>query len=207
MKHELVKMEYRYDSLEPYLDAKTMEIHHSKHHQTYVDKLNSALEPYAGLQKLKLLELLQKLDIVPEAGRTAVKNHGGGVYNHNFFWTILKKDVKMAKEIGAAIDKKFGSFEKFKEQFTAAALNRFGSGWAWLVLNNGQLEILSTPNQDSPVSEGKIPLLTIDVWEHSYYLLYQWQRAKYVEAFFHIINWDTVNKYYKDALKGKTFQE
>jgi Fe-Mn family superoxide dismutase len=205
MKHELIKLPYAYNSLEPYIDEATMKLHHDKHHQTYVDKLNAALEPFAGLQKLKVDELLKGLDKVPEAGRTAVKNHGGGVYNHNFFWATLKKDVKVAKEIGAAIDKEFGSFDAFKKAFIDSALKLFGSGWTWLVLSNGKIEIINLPNQDSPISVGKIPLITLDVWEHSYYKKYENRRAEYAEAFFHVINWDAVNKLYKDGLKGKSF--
>lgn len=205
MKHELMKLPYAYNALEPYIDEATMKLHHDKHHQTYVDKLNAALEPYTGLQKLKVDELLKTLDKVPEAGRTAVKNHGGGVYNHNFFWTTLKKDVAVAKEIGAAIDKEFGSFDAFKKQFIDSALKLFGSGWTWLVLNNGKLEIVNMPNQDSPISVGKIPVLTVDMWEHAMYVKYQNRKAEYLEAFFHVINWDAVNKLYKDGLKGKSF--
>ena len=203
MKHELPKLGYEYNALEPYIDEQTMKIHHDKHHQTYVDKLNAALEPFAGLQKLKVEELLQKLDTVPEAARNAVKNNGGGVLNHTMFWTVLKKDVKMPKEIAAAIDKDFGSFENFKKTFSDAAMNRFGSGWAWLVLNKGKLEIVSTANQDTPLSEGKTPILLIDVWEHAYYLKYQNRRAEYVENFWKVINWDQVNKNYKDGSKKK----
>jgi len=205
MKHELMKLPYAYNALEPYIDEATMKLHHDKHHQTYVDKLNAALEPFAGLQKLKVEELLKNLNAVPEAGRTAVKNHGGGVYNHNFFWTILKKDVAITKDVGAAIDKEFGSFENFKKQFIDSALKLFGSGWTWLVLNNGKLEIINLPNQDSPISVGKIPILTVDMWEHSMYLKFQNRKAEYLEAFFHVINWEAVNKLYKDGLKGKSF--
>jgi len=201
MKHELMKLPYAYNALEPYIDEATMKLHHDKHHQTYVDKLNAALEPYPGLQKLSVEELLKTLDKIPEAGRTAVKNHGGGVWNHNFFWTIMKKDVKVPKEIGLAIDKSFGSFENFKKQFTENVLKLFGSGWTWLVLSNGKLEIINLPNQDNPMSIGKIPVLTIDVWEHAYYKKYENRRAEYLEAFFHVINWEHINKLYKDALK------
>jgi len=201
MKHELPKLPYAYNALEPYMDELTVKIHHDKHHQTYVDKLNAALEPFAGLQKLKVEELLKDLSKVPEAGRNAVKNHGGGVYNHNLFWEILKKDVPITKTMSDAINKDFGTFDNFKKQLTDSALNRFGSGWAWLVVNKGKLEIISTANQDCPLSEGKVPILMIDVWEHSYYLKYQNRRAEYVENFFHIINWKEVEKKYKDALK------
>ena len=201
MKHELPKLPYAYNALEPYMDELTVKIHHDKHHQTYVDKLNAALEPFAGLQKLKIDELLKDLTKIPEAGRNAVKNNGGGVYNHNLFWEILKKDIPITKTMSDAITKSFGTFDNFKKQLTDAALNRFGSGWAWLVVSNGKLEILSTANQDTPWSEGKTPILLIDVWEHSYYLRYQNRRAEYIENFFNIINWNEVEKKYKAALK------
>lgn len=201
MKHELPKLPYEYNALEPYMDELTVKIHHDKHHQTYVDKLNAALEPYAGLQKLKIEDLLKDLNKIPEAGRTVIKNHGGGVYNHNLFWTLLKKDVKLPKEIAQAVDKEFENFENFKKQFIDTALKLFGSGWTWLVLSNGKLEIINLPNQDTPISIGKIPILTVDMWEHSMYLKYQNRKAEYLEAFFHIINWDAVNKLYMEALK------
>jgi len=201
MKHELKPLPYAYNALEPYIDEATMKLHHDKHHQTYVDKLNAALEPFAGLQKLSVEELLKGLDKVPEAGRTAVKNHGGGVWNHNFFWTIMKKDAKISKVIGAAIDKEFGNFDTFKKKFTDSALALFGSGWTWLVLSNGKLEIINLPNQDNPMSTGKVPILTVDMWEHSMYLRYFNKKADYLEAFFHVINWDQIEKNYKEAMK------
>ncbi len=205
MKHELPKLPYEYNALEPYMDELTVKIHHDKHHQTYVDKLNAALEPYPELQELQIEELLKDLNKIPEVGRNAIKNHGGGTYNHTLFWTTLKKDVKMSKEIGVVIDKEFGNFDNFKKQFIDSALKLFGSGWTWLVLSNGKLEIINLPNQDSPLSIGKIPILTVDMWEHSMYLKYQNRKPEYLEAFFHIINWDAVNKLYKDGLKGKSF--
>jgi Fe-Mn family superoxide dismutase len=198
MPHELPKLAYSYDSLEPFIDAKTMEIHYSKHHKTYVDKLNAALEKHPEFQKKKVEDLLMGLNKVPEDIRTAVRNHGGGVFNHNFFWQILKKGTKPKAEIEKAIIKKFGSFDEFKKQFTDKATTLFGSGWTWLVMNNKkELEIMQTSNQDSPISQGKIPLITIDVWEHAYYLKYQNRRAEYIEAFFNVINWDKVNELYK----------
>ncbi|HEY9705733.1 MAG TPA: Fe-Mn family superoxide dismutase [Allocoleopsis sp.] len=203
MKHELPKLTYKYDALEPFIDAKTMEIHHTKHHQTYVDKLNAALEKYPKLQDKKVEELLKDLTKVPEDIRNAVRNHGGGHFNHAMFWLLLKKDVKITKTMNDAITKDFGSFDNFKKQFTDAALNRFGSGWAWLVLNGKKLEIVSTANQDCPISEGKTPILGIDVWEHAYYLKYQQKRAEYVENFFSVINWTQVEKNYKDATSSK----
>jgi superoxide dismutase, Fe-Mn family len=201
MKHELMKLPYAYNALEPYMDELTVKLHHDKHHQTYVDKLNAALEPYAGLQKLTVEELLKDLNKIPEAGRTAVKNHGGGTYNHNLFWEILKKDVQITKTMSEAINKDFGNFENFKKQFTDSALKLFGSGWTWLVVSDGKLEIINLPNQDNPMSIGKIPILTIDMWEHSMYLKYQNRKAEYLEAFFHIINWKEVEKKYLEALK------
>jgi Fe-Mn family superoxide dismutase len=195
MAHELPKLGYSYDSLEPHIDAKTMEIHHTKHHQAYVDKLNNAIAGHPGLQDKSAEELLMGLERLPEEIRTAVRNNGGGHVNHTFFWTILKKDVKPTGAVLKAIEKSFGSFEKFRQAFTAAATAHFGSGWAWLVLNGKKLEITTTANQDSPLSKGMIPLLCIDLWEHAYYLKYQNRRAEYAEQFFNVINWDRVNEH------------
>ncbi|HIH31194.1 TPA: superoxide dismutase [Candidatus Woesearchaeota archaeon] len=194
MKHELPKLGYAYDALEPYIDARTMEIHYTKHHQTYVDKLNAVLEKHPELQNKKVEELLKDLNSVPEDIRNAVRNHGGGHFNHSMFWKLMKKDVAIPEKLAAAIDKDFGSFDNFKKVFTDAALNRFGSGWAWLVLNKGKLEILSTANQDCPISDGKIPILGLDVWEHSYYILYNWRRADYISAWWNVVNWEEVEK-------------
>lgn len=201
MKHKFPEIEYGYYALEPYIDAKTMEIHHSKHHKAYFDKFNTALEGYENLQQKNPEELLKNLDSIPEKIRTAVIDNCGGHVNHSFFWQILKKDVKPKGEILEALNKKFGSFEKFKEEFSKKAVTQFGSGWAWLVLNNGELEVISTSNQESPLSQGKIPLLTLDVWEHAYYLKYQNRRAEYVENFFNVINWKNVNELYIDVKK------
>jgi Fe-Mn family superoxide dismutase len=205
MKHELPKLGYGYDALEPYIDAKTMEIHYTKHHQAYIDKLNAALEKHPELQEKKAEELLKDLNKVPEDIRNAVRNHGGGHLNHSMLWELMKKDVEMSENINAAIDESFGSFENFKKAFTDAALNRFGSGWAWLVLNKGKLEVVSTANQDCPLSDGKIPVLGVDMWEHSMYLKYQNRKAEYLEAFFHVINWDFVEELYGLALKNHSF--
>ena len=194
MKHRLPELSYPYDSLEPYFDAKTMEIHHMKHHQAYVDKLNVALEGQEELAEKSVEELLQNLDAVPNNIMVALRNHGGGHFNHSFWWPILKKDVKAEGEIIEAINRKFGGFDKFKEEFTKAATGLFGSGWAWLVVNQGELEIIQTANQDSPISQNRTPLLGIDVWEHAYYLKYQNRRPEYIEAFFNVINWEQVNK-------------
>lgn len=200
-KHELPALPYPADALEPHIDAQTMEIHHGRHHNTYVTKLNEALEGHADLQEKSVEELISNLEAVPESIRTAVRNNGGGHANHSLFWQIMSPNGggQPSGELAEAIDKKFGSFEQFKEQFTQAALNRFGSGWAWLVVNNGELEVTSTPNQDSPLMEGKTPILGIDVWEHAYYLKYQNKRPDYVKAFFNVINWDEVARRYQAA--------
>lgn len=200
MKHTLPELGYAYDALEPFIDTRTMEIHHTKHHQTYVDKLNGALEGHDQLQKLSIEKLVRNLSEVPESIRDAVRNHGGGHYNHSLFWPLLKKNMAPR---GAAIDaiaRKFGSFDKFKADFSRAATLLFGSGWAWLTVNKGELEILTTPNQDNPVSQGSIPILGIDVWEHAYYLKYQNRRPDYLAAFFEIINWEQVDELYRKVV-------
>jgi len=194
MKHQLPILNYGYDSLEPFIDARTMEIHHKKHHQAYVDKLNLALEKYPEFQKLSVEELIKNLNKIPEDIRVAVKNNGGGHFNHSIFWKILKKDVKISGKILLDINKFFGSFENFRKEFTDSALKLFGSGWTWLVLNNKRLEIINTANQDNPLSDKKIPILCLDLWEHAYYLKYQNRRSEYIDAFFNIINWEEVNK-------------
>lgn len=201
MKHELPKLEYGYDTLEPFIDAKTMEIHHTKHHQAYIDKLNEALLKHPEIADKTVEELLaNNLKIVPEDIKTAVRNHGGGHLNHSLFWQLLKKDVKISSNFSKIIEKSFGSFDKFKEQFNNAALTRFGSGWAWLVLNKGKLEVYNTANQDSPLMEGKIPILGLDVWEHAYYLKYQNKRLDYINAFWNVINWDKVEEIYEENI-------
>lgn len=199
MTFTLPKLPYAYNALEPVIDTKTMEIHHTKHHQTYVDKLNLALEKYPELQKKKVEELLKDLSKIPEEARNAVRNHGGGHYNHSLFWELMTPNIKDREAKGKvveAINKEFGSFDKFKEAFNNAGLNRFGSGWAWLVSHKGKLEICSTANQDCPISEGKIPLLGLDVWEHAYYLRHQSNRKAYVESFWNVVNWKKVNELY-----------
>src|SRR5699024_8222736 len=167
-----------------------------KHHNTYVTKLNGALEGHADLQNKSLDELISNLDSLPESIRTAVRNNGGGHANHSLFWTVLSPNGggEPTGELATKINEKFGSFDKFKEEFAAAAAGRFGSGWGWLVLHNGELEIMSTPNQDSPLMEGKTPLLGLDVWEHAYYLNYQNRRPDYIAAFWNVVNWDEVAK-------------
>ena len=199
MKHSLPALPYAYDALEPFFDAQTMEIHHTKHHQTYVDKLNAALDGQEKLQKLSAEDLLKDLNSVPENIRTAVRNHGGGHFNHSFWWPMLRKDVRYGGEVAKAIDSKFGGYDEFKDKFSASAGLLFGSGWTWLVFSNGALEIMTTPNQDSPLSQGKAPIFGIDVWEHAYYLKYQNRRPDYINAFFNVVNWEQVNENFKAA--------
>lgn len=201
MTHELPELGYEYNALEPFVDAKTMEIHHSKHHQAYIDKLNAALEKYPELKDKDVSELIKDLDSVPEDIRTAVRNHGGGHSNHSFFWKILKKDTKgKDTPFQQALHEKFQSFEAFEEAFTEVAMGVFGSGWAWVVVNeNKELELIGTLNQDSPLSENKIPIIGLDVWEHAYYLKHQNKRADYVKDFLEVMNWDQANENYKEA--------
>jgi len=199
MAYSLPDLPYAFDALEPHIDAKTMEIHHDKHHNAYVSKLNAALEGHDDLASKNVEELIADLGAVPEDIRSAVQNNGGGHANHSLFWSVMKKDVEFSGEIEQAINDKFESLDKFKEEFSKAAATRFGSGWAWLVVNNGELEIMSTANQDSPLSENKTPILGLDVWEHAYYLKYQNKRPDYIEAFFNVINWEQVNTNYKSA--------
>lgn len=202
MTFQLKPLHYEYNSLEPYIDETTMKIHHDKHHQIYTDKLNDAIKNHQELQKKKVEELLENINSIPGEIKQAVINYGGGYLNHSFFWEILKKDVKPSKEIEKELISKFGSFDSFKEHFTKSATNLFGSGWTWLVFNEKkELEIIQTKNQDSPLSIGMTPLLTIDIWEHAYYLKYQNKRAEYIENFFHVINWDKVNELFVKAKK------
>jgi len=190
----LPALPYAFDALEPHIDAKTMEIHHGRHHQAYVTNLNKAVSTNADLAKTSLNELIRHLDDVPEAVRTAVRNNGGGHYNHTLFWRLMKKGGggQPKGALAKAIDGKFGSFDKFKTDFSDTAMKTFGSGWAWLIIEGKDLKIVSTPNQDVPLAHGKHPILGLDVWEHAYYLKYQNKRADYVAAFFNVINWDTV---------------
>ena len=187
---ELPKLNYKYNALEPYIDEETMRIHHSKHHQAYTDNFNKAI----GETEESAEDIIADIDEISEDKRTAVRNNGGGYINHKLFFSLLKKDVECRGEILRAINKKFGSFDKFKEEFGNAAKTQFGSGWAWLVVDEGELKIVKTSNQDSPLSDGRKPILCIDVWEHSYYLKYQNRRSEYVENFFHVINWNKVNE-------------
>jgi Fe-Mn family superoxide dismutase len=201
MAHELPRLDYDYDALEPHIDAKTMEIHHARHHAGYVARLNAALEGHPELQKRSITELLCDLDAVPAAIRAEVRNHGGGHFNHSLLWKSLKPrgGGEPSGELAEAIRGTFGSFEELKARMTRAALERFGSGWAWLYLEGGELEIGSTPNQDSPVLEGGKPILGLDVWEHAYYLKYQSRRVEYVEAFWNVVDWRQVTESFKKA--------
>jgi Fe-Mn family superoxide dismutase len=204
MTHECPPLPYAYDALEPHIDEMTMRIHHDKHHQAYVDNLNKALEGNAELQAKSIESLIKDLSAVPEAIRTAVRNNGGGHYNHSLFWTLMAPNAGGAPEgeLAGAIDGAFGSFDGFKEQFGKAAMGRFGSGWAWLCVDDtGKLMITSTANQDCPLSEGLTPILGLDVWEHAYYLKYQNRRAEYVSAWWNVVNWKAVADRFAAARK------
>lgn len=200
MSYTLPDLPYKYDALEPHIDAKTMEIHHDKHHGGYVEKLNGALKGHDDLISMDVVELISNLDKVPEDIRTAVRNNGGGHANHSLFWTIMSPDGggEPSGELAEAISKTFGSFTDFQGKFKEAALGRFGSGWAWLCYQDGKLHICSTPNQDSTVMEDKshAPVLGLDVWEHAYYLKYQNKRPDYVDAWWNVVNWPQVEKYF-----------
>jgi superoxide dismutase, Fe-Mn family len=199
--HELPKLPYAYDALEPHIDARTMEIHHTKHHAAYVTNLNGALEKHPELQARSIEDLLRGIDQVPEDIRGVVRNHGGGHANHSLFWEIMGPDGGGVPTgaLGDALMGTFGSFESFKEKLADAAAKRFGSGWAWLTLQGGKLEVSSTANQDSPLMEGKTPLLGVDVWEHAYYLKYQNRRPEYVQAWWHAVDWAAVSKRFDAA--------
>ena len=201
MTYQLPKLPYGYDALEPYIDVETMHIHHEKHHNTYVTNLNAAIEKHPELGSKSIEELIADIDALPEDIRTAVRNNGGGHANQTFLWEIMapKAGGEPVGELKTAIDEAFGSFTDFKAKFKAAATTRFGSGWAWLVLKDGKLEIISTPNQDSPLMEGLTPILGLDVWEHAYYLNYRNVRPDYVDAFWNVVNWDKVNELYLAA--------
>lgn len=196
--HTLPKLEYAYNALEPYIDEQTMTIHHTKHHQAYIDKLNGAIKG-TKFENMDINDVLKKINEVPENIRTAVRNHGGGHSNHAFFWKIMapKAGGEPKGKIADAIKKTFGGFDKFKEEFTNAGLNRFGSGWAWLVLNTGKLEVYSTANQDSPLMENKVPILGVDVWEHAYYKKFGPARGEYIATWWNVVNWHQVEENYK----------
>jgi Fe-Mn family superoxide dismutase len=202
MAFELPALPYAYDALEPYVDAQTMTIHHTKHHQAYTTNLNAALDKHPEWHKRSIEDIVANLADVPEDIRTAVRNNGGGFYNHNLFWAWMAPGAGGAPTgaIAAAIDAAFGDFASFKEKFSNAAKGQFGSGWAWLVVNaQGSLEVVGTANQDNPLTQGKKPVLGLDVWEHAYYLKYQNRRPDYVEAFFSVINWARVNELFAAA--------
>ena len=201
MTYTLPDLPYAYDALEPYIDEETMHLHHDKHHNTYVTNLNAAIEKHPELGEKTVEELLADFSSVPEDIQTAVRNNGGGHANHTFFWEILGPNAggEPTGAIKEAIDEAFGSFEDFKEEFKTAATGRFGSGWAWLVVKDGKLAITSTANQDSPLMDGQIPVLGLDVWEHAYYLKYKNVRPEYINAFWSVVNWDKVNEYFAKA--------
>lgn len=196
MTFKLPELNYGYDQLEPYIDTRTMEIHHTKHHQAYINNLNAALEGHEDLKQLTIEELLTNLEGIPEGIRMAVRNNGGGHLNHTMFWEIMSPNGggEPTGELMEMINRDFGSFEEFKAEFKKAALSRFGSGWAWLVLDGDKLKVVSTPNQDNPISDGLNPILGIDVWEHAYYLKYQNLRPDYVDAWFNVVDWTKVGK-------------
>ena len=200
MAFKLPELTYAYDALEPHIDAKTMEIHHSKHHNTYVTNLNAAVEGTEYADK-DINELIANIDALPADKQTAVRNNGGGHANHTLFWELIAPGGSNTPvgEVAAAIDAKFGSFDAFKEEFAKAATTRFGSGWAWLIVDGDGVAVTSTPNQDSPVMEGKTPILGLDVWEHAYYLNYQNRRPDYSGAFWNVVNWDVVEAKFQAA--------
>jgi superoxide dismutase, Fe-Mn family len=193
-KYTLPDLSYDYAALEPHIDAKTMEIHHTKHHQTYIDKLNAALEGHDDLYTEDVDDLLRNFSSVPADIQGAVRNHGGGHSNHSLFWTVMGPDGggEPSGDLAAAIDTSFGSLKEFQEKFNDAAVAQFGSGWAWLVVDGGSLAVINLPNQDSPLLDGKTPILGLDVWEHAYYLNYQNKRPDYIQAWWNTVNWDAV---------------
>lgn len=201
MAHELPPLPYAANALEPHIDEMTMQIHHDRHHGTYVNNLNTALEGHPDLQSKSIEDLLGSIDSVPDSIRTAVRNNGGGHANHSMFWQIMSPNGggQPTGALADAISATFGSFDNFKSEFAKAAATRFGSGWAWLVMDNGKLSIMSTPNQDNPMMEGKKPIFGLDVWEHAYYLKYQNKRPDYVSAFWNVVNWAEVNQRYEAA--------
>ncbi|MDP2677060.1 MAG: superoxide dismutase [bacterium] len=199
--HQLPQLSYGYAALEPYIDARTMEIHYTKHHQAYVDKLNTALEGHADLQIKTIEELLRDITSVPEDIRQAIINNGGGHANHSLFWACMNPEGggEPLGVIGGTIQNEFGGFETFKEEFTRAATGRFGSGWAWLTKSGSSLSIMNTANQDSPLMGNKIPIVGLDVWEHAYYLTYQNRRSDYIQAWWNVVNWDEVERRFNEA--------
>lgn len=201
MTYTLPDLPYAYDALEPYIDVETMHLHHDKHHNTYVTNLNAAVEKHPELAEKSVEELISSMSTIPEDIQTAVRNNGGGHANHSFFWEILAPNAggEPTGDLKAAIDETFGSFDELKAEFKTAATGRFGSGWAWLVLDNGTLKVTSTANQDSPLMEGQTPVLGLDVWEHAYYLKYKNVRPDYIEAFWNLVNWEKANEIFSAA--------
>ncbi|MFA5926690.1 MAG: superoxide dismutase [Patescibacteria group bacterium] len=201
-KHKIIDLPYAYSALEPYIDEETMHFHHDKHHQTYADKFNSALEKHPELLEKQVEDLLKNIEQLPEDIGLAVRNHGGGFYNHNLFWAMMASEGEGGHPEGKlleAIERDFGNFEKFREEFTSTALNHFGSGWAWLVKGvDGKLKVYSLSNQDTPIGAGDRPLLTLDVWEHAYYLKYKNKRADFIEAWWNIVNWNEVARRFEE---------
>jgi len=205
MAHELPKLPYAYDALDSYIDKETMTIHHDKHHQAYVDKLNAALEGHEDLQSQSIVDLIKNLDTVPEDIKQAVRNNGGGHLNHSLFWTIMGPDSggDPTEDVAQAINDSFTDFSKFKEEFAQAGATQFGSGWAWLCVDSsGKLVVAKTPNQDNPITQGLKPILGLDVWEHAYYLKYQNRRPEYIDAWWNVVNWNQVNINLKEALNN-----
>jgi len=198
---KLPELPYPYDALEPHIDARTMEIHHTKHHAAYTNNLNAALEKYPDLHGREAEDLLRDINSVPEDIRTAVRNNGGGYVNHNLFWQIMAPGGKssMSNALKQDIEKTFGSVDAFKDEFSKAAAGRFGSGWAWLVLDGDKLKVISTANQDSPLMDGQKPILGLDVWEHAYYLKYQNRRPEYIQAWWNVVNWEEVSRLHEMA--------
>jgi len=202
MAHQLAPLPYSYDALEPFIDTQTMQLHHDKHHAAYVNNLNGAIGKYADLQSKSVEELVKMLDSVPEDIRATIRNNAGGDVNHTMFWQIMKPNGggEPTGDLARAIDRTFGTFDTFKQQFNDAGVKRFGSGWVWLVKNNqGNLQITSTANQDSPLSEGYYPIMGNDVWEHAYYLKYQNRRPEYLNAWWNVINWDEINRRFAES--------
>lgn len=204
MPFTLPELPYKYDALAPHIDAETMKIHHTKHHQGYVDKLNAAIEGNEHLETYSIEDLMLNLDSVPMDLETAVRNNGGGHANHSLFWTVMSPDGggKPEGKLLKAIEEELDGFEELKKEFSEAALKQFGSGWAWLAVESGKLHVCSTANQDNPWMKGNTPILGLDVWEHAYYLKYQNKRAEYVEAWWNLVNWDEVDRRYRDALSS-----
>ncbi len=206
MAFELPPLPYAYNALEPYIDEHTMHLHHDKHHAAYVNNLNAALEKHPELQSWSIEDLMSKINSVPDDIRTAVRNNGGGHINHSMFWQIMGPSAggEPSGDLANALKQAFGDFSTFKQQLTQAGMTRFGSGWAWLVLDNGKLAVYSTANQDSPLMEGKLPILGVDVWEHAYYLKYENRRNEYLAAWWNVVKWDQVAKRYENMRAMKT---